>query len=446
MVGLALALALSMPAAGCRSGAGRPERPNIVLIIIDTLRADKLGCYGHPLPTSPEIDALAGRGVRFATAIAQSSWTRPSIGSMLTGLHPRTVGIYEEALHALDPGFTTLAEILREQGYATAGATANPNINGSFGFAQGFDHHVDSDVIWAWMPPEPGRLTTNEAPLPTAREVLDRLLEWSASHGEPPFYLQANLMEVHQADRPSVRERLDANLFQGEPGAAYLRAIRLVSAEIGRFVEALSRRAGWGNTLFVITSDHGQGLQDHPGVWLSRGHGRLLYESQVLVPLVLYNPAGGLPEGKVIGDRVRLLDLLPTLLRYAGVPAPDGLEGLSLLPLLGDGGPAVPLPRYFVVETEFKEADKIGAYSPEWKYIENRDGHPGTGPDDLHRFGQREDGLNTSLAGEFPDVVAEHREALREWERGHPKAAPSLQQAGLSPAEREQLKSLGYVD
>ncbi len=108
------------------------NRPNIVLIIIDTLRADKLGCYGFPENTSPEIDRIANKGILFENVISQSSWTRPSIGSMLTSLYPRTVGIYKEEFDILHDRYETLAEILNDNGYYTMGITANPNINSVF--------------------------------------------------------------------------------------------------------------------------------------------------------------------------------------------------------------------------------------------------------------------------------------------------------------------------
>ena len=135
---------------------------------------------------------------------------------------------------------------------------------------------------------------------------------------------------------------------------------------------ALSALAKGEHTLFVVTSDHGEGLSDHPHVGQSRRHGLLLYESQLRVPLILYSTAGDLPAGRVIERPVRLLDLMPTILDYAAVPVPDGIEGRSLLPLLRDEDAAVDLPETFVAETRFRRQNKIAAYAKEWKYIENR--------------------------------------------------------------------------
>src|SRR4030042_4918019 len=151
-------------------------RPNVVLIIIDTLRADKLGCYGFPDETSPEIDRFAENGILFKRTIAQSSWTKPSIGSMLTSLYPRSIGIYKEKFDILDDKYLTLAEVLKENGYFTLGVTANPNINSIFNFNQGFDHYIDSDIIWDWMKQEEGNELYSANILPDSRIVFDKAL------------------------------------------------------------------------------------------------------------------------------------------------------------------------------------------------------------------------------------------------------------------------------
>ena len=145
------------PGPGVAGGPLAAGQPNVVLIIIDTLRADQVGAYGSAAGATPELDALAARGVRFDRVIAQSPWTRPSIGAMLTGCYPRTLGIYDEMDQALDGRFTTLAEALKAAGYTTLGVHSNPNINAFFNFDQGFDAYIDSEVWYGFMHPEPGQ-------------------------------------------------------------------------------------------------------------------------------------------------------------------------------------------------------------------------------------------------------------------------------------------------
>ena len=130
---------LNCDAGGTPEIAPSPSKPNIVLIIIDTLRADMLGAYGFPLPTSPELDSFSREGVRFSRVVTPNTWTRPSHGALLTSLHPRTLGLYQEKGEILANRFVTLAETLQNDGYFTVGATANPNINSAFNFQQGFD-------------------------------------------------------------------------------------------------------------------------------------------------------------------------------------------------------------------------------------------------------------------------------------------------------------------
>lgn len=180
---MALAAALAL-ASGCA-----PDRaPNLVVIIIDTLRADRLGAYGGPPGTSPELDAYARRGVRFDFVLAQATWTRPSIGSMTTSVYPRTLGIYNERGEILDDRFVTLAERLAEHGYTTLGATANPNINSHFNFHQGFDRYLDSGVVMEWMQPDKSQRRRGEEAqwLSPARDVFQSVLTELEKLGPPP--------------------------------------------------------------------------------------------------------------------------------------------------------------------------------------------------------------------------------------------------------------------
>ena len=317
--------------------APSPSEPNIVLIIIDTLRADMLGAYGFPLPTSPEIDSYSREGVRFSRVVTPNTWTRPSHGALLTSLHPRTLGLYKEKGEILANRFTTLAETFQEHGYFTVGATANPNITSYFNFHQGFEVYVDTSVVLPFMAPGPDEhvVDVDGYRLPVVAEVFGVILDELRDRTDTPYYVQANLMEVHEAgagcvggERGAVRvDSAYKDLFPQVRRCQrrkYLQAIRAVSHAVDQFVRRLSSMSGGRETLFVITSDHGETLPgDHPSLGRPKWHGWLVYESQVLVPWIMYSPGDALPRGVVIDRPVRLLDLMPTLLDFAGESASD---------------------------------------------------------------------------------------------------------------------------
>ena len=462
VVGVALMLQqLRRPAEVVTPGASGP--PNIVLLIIDTLRADLLGCYGCQEDLSPEIDEMAREGVRFENVIAQCSWTRPSTGSMVTALYPRTLGIYKEQFDILADEHLTLAEILKERGYRTLGITANPNINRVFGFDQGFDEYSESTVVWSWMNPEDGQVQEKPgelANLPRSREIFNWVLGKAREADDRPAYVQINVMEVHSPNmvreefRPLAAEYAQRDsLRPGWTGPrndivwrTYM-AVRQVSHDTGIFVRELAALPGWENTLFVITSDHGQGLDDHPDVYDSTRHGNLLYGSQVAVPLILYNPGDPdlAPTGRRIPGRVRLLDMMPTILDYAGVPVAGDVAGKSLLPLVTGGSEAPELPTVFVGETNWRNVHKIAAYGKSWTYIENRDGWHGVNEFEIQRVGVTENGKRTDQISERRDIAEMLRLALERWEGSYDRADPVSPAAGPSGEEIEQLKSLGYI-
>jgi arylsulfatase A-like enzyme len=432
--------------------AGAGERPNIVLIVIDTLRADRLGAYGYPAPTSPEIDSYAEKGVRFGRVVAQSTWTRPSIASLLTSLHPRTLGLRVEEGHALDPQHETLAEVLKSHGYWTAGVTANPNTNRIFHFDQGFDHYVDSSVLFPSMPGgHEQNATGKQLKLARARDLLLKLLDYAREQPTGPGYLQAVLMDVHEADKfPEPIGDVDPALADAETstvGLRYLQALRYTSSEIGLFVRSLSRLPGWENTLVVVTSDHGETLgRDHANLADPKWHGYLVYETQSLVPWIMFSTDGRLPAGRVIERPVRLLDLVPTVLDYAGIAVPEKLAGASLMGLLDDKPTPVSLPDRFVVETRFRGSNKTAVYSDEWIYVENRDDHAGTAPRALQRVGVPADGSRTDHSADHATERTELAEYLEDWRKRFPRAEPTLIGSELSESTLEQLRSLGYID
>lgn len=424
--------------------------PNVVLFILDTLRPDKLGCYGFKQPTSPALDRFAREGVMFQHVLAQSSWTRPSIGSLLTSRYPRELGIYVEAEQILPDESVTLAEVLKAQGYRTIGLTANPNINKIFNFHQGFDHYVDSDVLFFWMPMEGGKLERGVSPLPAATDLFNESLALiDATGNQGPYYLQFNLMEVHEwmSNRPGtnmLRREYGQMFAPKDHYVKYLQLIRQLTDDLGDFVERLRALPGWEDTVFVFTSDHGEGMGDHRLVDRATTHGYILYESVVKVPWIIYRP-GWEPARKVIQQEVRLLDLVPTVLDMVAAAVPEGVQGVSLLPVIDGTARIADLPRYHVVESEFGGLEKIALYGKRFKYIENRVTHPGLPPRELQPRGGRENGATTNYILKRPEVAAGMQQYLEEWELDFPKQPPVAPHRQLTPQEVEQLQNIGYL-
>lgn len=345
-----------------RSGANRRlaerlrprNRFPVVVYLIDTLRADHLGSYGYPLPTSPQIDRFAEDSVLFARAVAQSSWTRSATASLLTGLYPRAhtaIGRH----NALPAAADTLAERLQRLDYATAGIATNGNVSRNFGFAQGFQSY---ESLPENIPVEVHQLSDrlNQA----AFAWLDRHL---SERPETPFFLYLHATDPHApyTPREPFRERFARAV---EPEAGSLERVgalssgaepepgerddlmRLYDGEIafndhhfGALLSRLKRLGLYREAMVVLVSDHGEEFYDHDG-WQ---HGGTLFQEQLGVPLIVKLP-GNRAAGKVVTSLAEQVDLVPTILDLLGEPVTPGLDGTSLLPAIagssGDGGPA----------------------------------------------------------------------------------------------------------
>ena len=369
-------------AAGVQLHCRSPEPPpapragtNVVLIVIDTLRADHLGCYGYSRPTSPFIDGLAAQGALFEQVVANSPWTRPSMASMLTGTYPRTTGVAKRRWDALPEDLSTLAELFQAADYATYGLTANPNLNTVFGFNQGFDRYGDCAELWPWMDPLATPSTT-PAGGRDLREDADQLTDRASSvlalHADEasgkPFYLQLLYIDPHSPYGPPGRFVHPLNDNPQGNSDGYDAEIAFVDQEVGRLVDHI--RGLYPDTLFVLTSDHGEGLEDHPGLPESKAHGYNLYDSTLLVPLIFVHPQ--LVRPGRFGGQVQLLDLLPTLADMMALEPVGGLAGQSLAPILRGETPP-PLPPYVFSETQYRQVNKLSARQAGFKLIVNRD-------------------------------------------------------------------------
>ncbi|HEY8516447.1 MAG TPA: sulfatase [Candidatus Binatia bacterium] len=333
LLGCVAAAVLAWRAWSPREPDGPP--PNVLLVSIDSLRADHLHAYGYPRETSPTIDALAKEGALFRWAVTPTTWTLPSHMTLLTAMPPEQHGVSRND-RQLDPSAITLAEVLRDAGYATAGFVAGPYVRAMYGFDQGFDVYDESIVKDGLFEPLRGATSPE-----STRLVTEYLEGWDRDGRRKPFFVFLHLWDPHYDYDPpppydtmfdpdytgtisgvdfllNTRVRPDMDRRDLEHIVAlYDGEIRYTDEHLGRIVDLLRRLGVLDDTIVVVTADHGEEFFEHG----RKGHGEVLYDETMLVPLVIRYPRRVEP-GRVIEEQVRLMDVAPTILELAGVEAP----------------------------------------------------------------------------------------------------------------------------
>lgn len=345
------------------------EKPNFVFIDICSARADRFGVYGHKRATTPRIDALAKKGVVFDNALAQGSWCLPNYATLFTGLRPEAHGVYANRPRPPEAD-ATLAERLREGGYRTAAFSGGVYMIPEWGLSRGFDDFVSAFSTAAKHVPAP--VSEN---VPGIESWVD---DKKASKDGRPFFLYVAVDDLHAPYHSDEPEAFDpgyegpahdthtftvpfARAYNGEPSgysaevkaradafkkdpkalahyaAHYDAALRQADGQVGRIIDGLRKRGLDKNTVFIVTSDHGEMLGEQGLL----GHTQGLYEPNLRVPLVVADPAAASRAGARVGALIERVDLMPTILDRAGVDYSDlALQGRSFLPLLKD--PAAP--------------------------------------------------------------------------------------------------------
>jgi arylsulfatase A-like enzyme len=464
IVRAATAFALVLPMASCGTLV-RDPRPSIVMIVIDTLRADYLGSYGFEGPISPHIDRLASESVVFESCWSQAPWTTPSVASMMTSQWPDLYGVLlprgaprdhsqwrRQWNPAVPASATTLAESLRASGYRTAAFVANPFLIDGLGFSQGFD------VFDARRARAADR---------SAQRLLEDSASWlgEAMDGGSPYFLYLHLMDVHgpytahprhvvavedspglgadhtlsNAEYDRIQPYLRKPRWARQPGsrsvrqwrARYAAGIHAADHQLGELFERLRSHPRWSNTVVVVTSDHGEELFDHGG-W---DHGFSLYQHQLHVPLILRNPTDSQPARRVT-SRVGLVDLMPTLLALAGQDAQTGLAGRDLF------GPRSSAPRPLFASCNKDRPDEATVVVGPFKLITDLE----AGSRRLFNLAQDPHeivDLSTTAVAETAELqsVLETVAASRRY-----SAAGSQPLVELSDEQLESLRELGYVD
>lgn len=434
----------------------RPQKPNVVWIVVDALRADHLGAYGYSRPTSPFLDDWSRRATLFRRAYTQESYTIASVASFFTSTYPWEHRVLYDApsIDALDSSFVTLAEILREQDYRTAAFVFNPHLKARFNFDQGFDVYDDRQEMFRRFQPDPERFET-------AQRIHAKTQRLLREHDGSPLFLYLHFRDVHSPYVPlapydemfpprdaSEREKR-ISLYDGE--------IRYTDDWLARLFTLLAENGiDASNTLFVYTADHGEEFQDpHPGDSGGWYHGRTLYEELLHVPLVLSVP-GGRFAGRVVEEPVGLIDLAPTILdlldidwaRFRGQ-----FRGRSLVgPMEGRAADASAVVR------AGGNHGRLALIGPRWKYYRS---HPPTKRGDPPALIRPSGPETRDFGEELYDLSADPRESVDLKDR-HPevlaqfrKDADAMPRSGwedplrhepIDPKTARELRALGYLE
>jgi arylsulfatase A-like enzyme len=461
-----------------RRGPPASRRPNVILITLDTTRADHLGCYGHNVPTSPFLDSLARNGFRFENAYTNSTWTLPAHASLFTGLMPRVHGA-GYGNFVLSDKVRTLAEILTEKGYATAAFTGGPFLASGFNLDQGFayyNEHVDSHsklqqlVLFRLLAkPLGGRSLWGSDGQRKAEEINAEVfpyLYWLRDRR--PFFLFINYFDPHEPYDPPQKVRQLLNIrthitghirnyplnkqnglachkdgtpltpeeFQGLK-TLYDGEIRYLDDRLSELWQQFRKCRLLDNTMVIILSDHGETIGEHG--FLDHGHN--LYQEQVRIPLIIQ-----LPNRKpaTVKENAQIIDLFPTVLEYAGIGDPGKIQGHSLMPLL-NGTAAASGPVHAELDIDphprfkaFRRAQEMILHDTD-KYIASSD------RDNMLFDLQSDPSESTNILSTRPEQATALREALELYFRGLAKIEGGPGRT-IDNETREKLKALGYVE
>lgn len=421
-------------------GPGTP----VIIIDIDTLRADHLGCYGYERDTSPNIDALSTEGVLFEWAFSQAPNTPPSQASIFTSLYPSTHGRIRDE-EVLPDSVITLAELFKDAGYATGAFVDGGLMAAEFGLGQGFDIYDD----------EAGGLA----------KIDGKARTWIREQGDQPFLLLVHTYDVHSPyeqtpepyhsffleglEEPSedFRENMTWRMEQRRQSqysenpqrlspveveyarAVYDGGIREMDTWFGGFMEFLRLEDLYDRAIVVLISDHGDAFEEHNTVFHER-----LYSPVTRIPLLIRFPGGEVRQ--VVKSAVESIDLMPTLLASVGIEAPDTLQGQSLLPLLSDAGAHRELA---VSESPFF-GRRVALTTAEYRLFYTEHG----APSELYSY--REDPLEQKdLAAEHPEVVEQLEKGVKSWQELATAERHAAEVARMKDSTIEQLKALGYL-
>ena len=416
---------LAAPAAVAPAAA-----PNVLLVTIDTLRADHVGAYGYAAAQTPTIDRLAREGVRLEDAVVQVPQTRPSHACIMTGRLPYEHGIRDNYSPPLPAALPTLATVLGGRGWDTAGFVGAYPVSRPSGLDHGFAHYDD--------PFAGGDSTTREARTERrAQEVVDHALAWLARPRSRPFLAWVHLFDPHapyEAPAP-YGTRFARHPYDGE--------VAYADAQVGRLLDALRALGLEERTLVVFAADHGEDLHEHNRYFF---HSPSMYSSSLRIPLILALP-GVLPRSGETDHPASLVDVAPTALGLLGLPPPSSFQGVNLLP----GGALPPRPARTAVFSE-TNGRIFSVSTPEWRLVYNPDRlvpEAAGGPYPIGRtelFDRRHDPREQgNVAALHPDEVRALVAEVEAWRRRDLREGDASAVQTIDPGTAEELRALGYV-
>ena len=398
----------------------RDARLNVLLITLDTTRADRLGVYGYAQARTPNLDAITRNGVMFSNAYCQVPLTLPSHCSIMTGTTPLAHGVHNNGTYVLGPDKLTLAKVLKGKGYKTAAFVASFSVDSRFGLDQGFDIYDDN-----YQEDSPFKALNAER---KAEQVLAAFTPWFDKLRDEPFFCWVHFFDPHLPYSPPspYREEFKDRLYDGE--IAYMDYV------IGELLRKVKERNLLGRTLIVVAGDHGEAFNEKG----EAGHGIFLYEMAMRVPLIFYSE-NHLPSNLIVPARVRLIDILPTVLDMLNMPKPVSVQGISLIPYIQKkkkNDLDSYLETYYPKEN-YGWSPLVGLIAGGWKYIRapkeelyNLKADPAEQKNALDLDRRAAAKLKASLDGLIKETALPGAAAKRT----------------LTAEEKDRLRSLGYVD
>jgi arylsulfatase A-like enzyme len=430
---------------------GTAPRPDIVLITLDTTRADRLGCYGYGGETTPNLDRVAKEAVVYTRAYSTTSWTFPAHASLFTGkftashgarYHPEGSLLLTSVVsgperwgqlrvRGLGEGERTLAAILSEAGYSTGAVVAGPWLKRVMGLDGGFGHYDDDGIA-----------SMNGRPAP---QVTDRALAWIAGNTAPPFFLFLNYFDPHQplkAHRGFIRDLPaggGSKVPKGQRSQLYDSEIRFMDHHLGRLFQGLRRLDRYERSWIIITSDHGELLGEHGLI----GHANTLHEEIVHVPLIVKYPSGEGPTG-TDDSEVQLVDVFATILDRLGLAVPPGVQGNPLNevrhPVIAELFPLEFMRRALRDSTEEWRGDVRTLHRGDYKFVWSSLGRHQLF--DLSVDAQESE----NLVEERTDVAASMQAELMDYLATLPQPGPDSAPRRVDPETEEALRNLGYLE